>query len=55
MKLIDDATHKRKVWFSEQERETIFTAMELLWQWIRSLRYPAGSILHGQEERLRGR
>jgi Integrase core domain. len=32
MKLIDDATSKRMVRFSEQE--TIFAAMELLWKWI---------------------
>ncbi len=32
MKLIDDATSKRRVLLSEQE--TIFSAMELLWQWI---------------------
>jgi transposase-like protein len=32
MKLIDDATSKRMVRFSEQE--TIFAAMELLWRWI---------------------
>ena len=32
MKLIDDATSKRMVRFSEQE--TIFSAMELLWRWI---------------------
>ena len=32
MKMIDDATSKRKAHLSEEE--TIFAAMELLWQWI---------------------